>query len=133
MWKKMPETMLEKCCEAKALRMAFPDFLGGVYTQEEMEQAEEGRVGGVKPDQPGPNDGIQHEGYHVPGHLDPRIAAKPIAKCDPVVLRDVVEKIEAKYEGKKIPPKGQEFINEAEPVIASYENSLSFDEEESDE
>ena len=40
MWKKMPETMLEKCCEVKALRMAFPSDLSGLYVEEEMEQAQ---------------------------------------------------------------------------------------------
>lgn len=38
-WAKMPETMIKKVAEAAALRMAFPDDLGGVYTDEEMDQA----------------------------------------------------------------------------------------------
>lgn len=40
MWKKMPETMLGKCAEAQALRKAFPEDLGQVYVDEEMQQAE---------------------------------------------------------------------------------------------
>lgn len=39
MWRKMPETMLEKCAEAKALRKAFPN-IGQVYVEEEMQQAD---------------------------------------------------------------------------------------------
>lgn len=39
MWKKLPETMLEKCAEAKALRMAFPNDLSGLYEPSEMDQA----------------------------------------------------------------------------------------------
>lgn len=50
-WKTMPAHMIAKCAEALAIRKAFPDDIAGVYTVEEMGQADNG--GAAAHDRPG--------------------------------------------------------------------------------
>lgn len=54
MWRKMPHTMLAKVAEALALRKAFPADLSGIYTGEEMDQADEPERPAPRQQQPRP-------------------------------------------------------------------------------
>lgn len=38
-WPRMPKVMIAKCAEAQALRAGWPDVFGGLYVEEEMDQA----------------------------------------------------------------------------------------------
>lgn len=38
-WTKMPRLMIQKCAEAQALRAGWPDQFGGLYAEEEIDQA----------------------------------------------------------------------------------------------
>jgi phage recombination protein Bet len=127
-WAKMPETMIKKVAEAAALRMAFPDELGGVYTNEEMDQAEV-RKGGVYPEQPDPTDGDQSgDGiYRKPAGT---FAKKKLSEIPLDELRKTIENGEKRIEkGFPKPWWWDEFISHAEKYLGDLENDPGFLEE----
>lgn len=95
MWAKMPETMIKKVAEAAALRMAFPDDLGGVYSEEEMHQA----AREVSPTKANQVNQILDERDPDPPPSDFLTEA---AAGEPADLGDYVIPIGKKYKGKRL-------------------------------
>lgn len=134
-WKKMPETMIKKVAECAALRMAFPDDLGGVYAPEEMEQAtsqgnaaEKGFPTGITPaamGQPTEEDGIIDDGkYRIPFG---KFQKKAIEEVDTKELANYVDYLEtsAKKKNQPLSPTVKDFISRVDSYLAAMENGNS--------
>lgn len=125
MWAKMPETMLQKVAECAALRMAFPDDLGGIYEGSEMDRAEDDSHR-IVPQQPEPGDGVVSQGTFIKnlgGQLG-RYNGRTVESMDPAILKEIVTAIESKAKrlNKPIPEWAQMLIAAAEPIIGAWEN-----------
>lgn len=126
-WQKMPETMIKKVAEAAALRMAFPDDLGGIYTQEEMHQAEEKSQLAVHAEQPAEGDGIIPTNSAWTCSFG-KFAKRTVEQVAEMVgvdgMRDYVDYLErtAAKEGKPIQGKVKELIDQFSGYIAAFES-----------
>lgn len=127
-WQKMPETMIKKVAEAAALRMAFPDNLGGVYERAEMDQAAEA-LPEVKPSQPEPGDGFTAPtGYRISfGQWKQRSLEQVYNEHGPEKIASYIQYLEdaAVKKGQPLGAGALEFIEQAEAYLGAMENRLT--------
>lgn len=129
-WVKMPQTMLKKVAEAAALRMAFPDDLGGVYETAELDQAQEDSKARISPEQPAPEDGVQNvdRGYVIDfGKWNKRTLEEVYRNEGPEPIANYIHYLEqtAAKKGASITGKVAMFISEAEAFLGAMENLVT--------
>lgn len=120
-WVEMPETMIKKVAEAAALRMAFPDDLGGIYTKEEMDQAVI-KSSRVAPQQPESGDGdTSKDGYRFPVG---QFKGRTLEEVDLDKLRKWVQVLDQREKdaGKTLSGDWAEAREIAVNYIAAFEN-----------
>jgi phage recombination protein Bet len=102
LWTSKPETMIKKCAEAAALRMAFPEDLGDLYIDEEMDAAEH-IAPRHRPEEPPVSSATAARGDAFPSAAAPAPAPPP-----PVVIDTTATRVEPAAAGDDV-------WNDAEP------------------
>ena len=114
-WAKMPETMIKKVAEVAALRMAFPDDLGGLYSTDEMDQA-------AAPSASNDGDDVEVLAPYIVTFG--KYKGSTMAEVKPGDLAEYCDYIiaTAKADGKEITGKVDEFLRNADAYLETLNN-----------
>lgn len=136
-WAKMPETMIKKVAEVAALRMAFPDELGGVYSDDEMDQA---TITDIKDVTQSPVEKMVTTVKKEISENDPgnyvcsfgKYKGQMIKDLDPYELNSYCSYIkeQAEQSGKAIQGKVKEFLDTAEMYLSKMEVDTPLNDED---
>lgn len=132
MWAKMPEVMLAKCAEALALRSAFPHELSGVYTPDEMGQADTPHPLDERHDEPTPTPAKPAQQAAAPAGRAVRFSmkwsdewgGKPVRDAGPEEVGRYIVALEAVLSDDTKSASHEKVAKHLEEVRSVYEGAL---------